>query len=322
MRERLSPHVRALLEAIDAEGLPPMEELSPREARQAALDGNRKTGGEPEPVALVEDIRIAGPAGMIPLRIYTPEGKAPNPALIYFHGGGWVVCNLDTHDVVCRALARRSGAVVVSVDYRLAPEHKFPAAVEDCYAATLWVAQNAERLGIRLDRIAVGGDSAGGNLAAVIARKCRDEQGPPLAMQILVYPVTNLASTSTPSYEEFADGYFLTRAAMQWFRDHYLARPADAEDPSASPLLAVNLGGLPPALVLTAECDVLRDEGEAYAKRLEQAGVRVSMIRCPATIHAFFTMQGVLPEGPQAVDLVAGALRIPQAGPAGSPGPS
>jgi len=329
MREKLSPHARALLEAIDAEGRPPMEELSPQEARQAALEGNRMTGGEPEPVALVEDVRIAGPAGMIPLRIYTPEGKAPSPALIYFHGGGWVVCNLDTHDVVCRALARRSGAVVVSVDYRMAPEHKFPAAVEDSYAATLWVARNAERLGIQPDRIAVGGDSAGGNLAAVVARKCRDAGGPPLALQILVYPVANLASTGTLSYEEFADGYFLTRAAMQWFRDQYLARPADAEDPSASPLLAANFGGLPPALVLTAECDVLRDEGEAYAKRLEQAGVRVSLVRYPATIHAFFTMQGVLPEGRQAIEQVAEALRsmppagiftgasgIPQAGPA------
>lgn len=309
MREKLRLHVRALLEAMDAEGAPPLESLSPQEARDAARAALKDAAGEPEPVARLEDLQIPGPGGAIRLRVYWPEADPLRPGLVYFHGGGWVVCDLETHDVPCRAVARQSGAVVVSVDYRLAPEHKFPAAVEDAYAATRWVAANAERLGIDARRIAVGGDSAGGNLAAVVARKCRDEGGPPLVLQVLVYPVTNLASLETPSYREFAEGYHLTRSEMEWFRAHYLGRPEDAAHPDASPLLAPDLRGLPPALVITAECDPLRDEGEAYAQRMREAGVRVALTRYPGTIHPFFSLAGVLPEGREAVAQVAAAVK-------------
>jgi acetyl esterase len=229
--------------------------------------------------------------------------------MVYFHGGGWVVCDLDTHDVVCTAIARRAGAVVVAVDYRLAPEHKFPAAVIDCYAATIWVAANAERLGIDSKRISVGGDSAGGTLGTVVSLKSRDENGPAIALQVMVYPVTDLSSFATPSYDEFAEGYQLTKAEMEWFRGHYLSSMEDVRDPYASPLLATDLGGLPPALVITAECDPLRDEGEAYAKRLEEAGVPVTCTRYAGMIHPFFSLSGVIPQAFDAIQQVADAVR-------------
>jgi acetyl esterase len=220
-----------------------------------------------------------------------------------------VVCDLDTHDTVCRAIARRAGAVVVAVDYRLSPEYRFPAAVQDSYAATGWVAANAGRLRIDPRRIAVGGDSAGGNLSAVMCLKSREEGGPALALQVLVYPVTNLASFDTPSYSEFAAGYYLTRAEMEWFRGHYLARTEDAQSPYASPLLAPDLRGLPPALVITAECDPLRDEGEAYAKRLAEAGVEVTCTRYAGMIHPFFSLGGAFSQGRRAIEQVAAAVR-------------
>jgi acetyl esterase/lipase len=209
--------------------------------------------------------------------------------------------NLDTHDAVCRALAKESGAVVISVDYRLAPEHKFPAAVDDSYAATVWIAANADRLGIDKHRIAVGGDSAGGNLATVIAMRCRDAGGPALAAQVLIYPVTDVSTFETGSHRELGEGYFLTRAAMEWFTGHYLASADQKRHREASPLLATNLSGLPPALVITAEFDPLRDEGEAYAQRLKQAGVPVTVTRYPGMIHGFVSMQGVVSGGRQAI---------------------
>jgi acetyl esterase len=220
-----------------------------------------------------------------------------------------VVCDLDTHDVICRAICRRAGAVVVPVHYALSPEFKFPAAVNECYTATCWVAANAGRLRIDPGRIAVGGDSAGGNLSTVMCLKARDEGGPPLALQVLVYPVTNLASFDTPSYREFAEGYYLTRAEMEWFRGHYLASVEDASHPYASPLLAEDLRGLPPALVITGECDTLRDEGEAYAKRMADAGVAVTCTRYAGMIHPFFSMGGVLSQGRRALEQVAAAVR-------------
>ncbi len=304
----LDPEVVALLEAVEAQGAPALETLSPGDARKAAAKGLKDVAGEAEPIARVENRSISGPGGEIGIRVYSPEIPRQCPCLVYFHGGGWVVCDLDTHDVVCRAIARRSGAVVVAVDYRLAPEHKFPAAVEDSYAATLWVAANAGGLGIDPRRIAVGGDSAGGNLAAVVSLKSRDEGGPALALQVLVYPVTNLASFDTGSYQAFAEGYNLTRAEMEWFRASYLSRPEDGKHPHASPLLAANLDGLPPALVITAECDPLRDEGEAYARRLEQAGVPVNCTRYPGMIHPFFSMPGALTQARKAIQQVAAAI--------------
>jgi acetyl esterase len=269
----------------------------------------KAVAGQSEEIGRVEDFRIPHPEHPIPIRIFTPTGDGPFPSLVYFHGGGWVVCDLDTHDAVCRAIARRAGAVVVAVDYRLSPEYKFPAAVEDCYTATEWVAANAASLAVDPRRIAVGGDSAGGNLSAVMCLKSRDEGGPALALQVLVYPVTNLASFDTPSYREFAEGYYLTRAEMEWFRGHYLARTEDAQSPYASPLLAPDLRGLPPALVITAECDTLRDEGEAYAKRLAEAGVEVACTRYGGMIHPFFSLGGAFSQGRRAIEQVAAAVR-------------
>jgi len=309
MRKKAYPEVRALLEANEAGGGPALETLSPAEARQAAIDGLRSTAGQAEEIGSVENLTIPYPGRPIPVRVYRPAEEGPWACLIYFHGGGWVVCDLDTHDAACRAIARRAGAVVVAVDYRRSPEYRFPAAVEDCYAATQWVAANAARLEVDARRIAVGGDSAGGNLAAVMCLKSRDEGGPAIALQALVYPVTNLSSFATASYEEFADGYYLTRAEMEWFRGNYLARAEDAESPYASPLLARDLGGLPPAVVITAECDPLRDEGEAYARRLAEAGVEVSCTRYGGMIHPFFSLGAVLSQGRRAIEQVAAAVR-------------
>jgi acetyl esterase len=306
--ELLDPEALKLLAEIQAQGGPALETLPAAEARKAAADGLKAVAGVAEPVASVEDLDIPGPGGTIGIRVYSPGGHGPCPALVYFHGGGWVVCDLDTHDVVCRAIARRAGAVVVAVDYRRAPEHRFPAAVEDACAATVWVAANAARLGVDARRIAVGGDSAGGNLAAVTALQCRDEGGPALALQVLVYPVTNLAAFDTASYASFAAGYNLTKAEMEWFRDCYLARAEDRDHPHASPLLARDLRGLPPALVLTAECDVLRDEGEAYARRLQEAGVPVTCTRYRGMMHPFFSMPGRLTKAREAIAQVAEAI--------------
>lgn len=309
---KLDPGVRALLEMMDADPRPPLETLPVADARLGA-ERMKALGGDPEPVARVEDVRIPGPGAELTVRVYTPQGgSAPRPGFVYYHGGGWVIGNLDTHDHICRALSNRSGAVGVAVDYRLSPEVKFPAAVEDCYAATEWAAANAAKLGIDPARISVVGDSAGGNLATVVAIRSRDRRGPAIASQALVYPVTDLGA-KTASREEFATDNFLTTAAMDWFTAHYLGRPEDAANPDASPLLARDLRGLPPALVITAECDPLRDEGEAYARKLEQDGVAVEY-RCYAgMIHPFLSMLGVLPAAREAADQVAAAIRGAQA---------
>jgi len=307
--ERLHPEVRVLLEMMDAQGAPPLEAEDPIEARNSRLEPMKMLGGEPDALGRVEDLSIPGPGGDLPVRVYASEHGGVRPALVYFHGGGWVLGSLDTHDAVCRALAKESGAVVISVDYRLSPEHKFPSAVDDAHAATMWVAANAERLGIDARRIAVGGDSAGGNMATVVALRFRDAGGPALASQVLLYPVTDLSSSETGSYRELADGYFLTRAAMDWFRGHYLASIDHKSHPEVSPLLAPDLSGLPPALVITAEFDPLRDEGEAYAQRLRQAGVPVTATRYPGMIHGFASMRGVLSGGRQAIQEAAQFVR-------------
>jgi acetyl esterase len=228
---------------------------------------------------------------------------------VYFHGGGYVIGDLDTHDALCRALAEDSGAVVIAVDYRRAPECKFPAAVEDAHAATVWIAKNAERLGIDARRIAVVGDSAGGALATVVAMRCRDAGGPALMAQVLLYPVMDLSSFNTGSYLEFAENYLLTRMAMQWFAGHYLGAAEDGHNPEASPLLAKDLSALPPALVITAEFDPLRDEGEAYAERLTKQGTAVTATRYPGMVHGFAAMLGVLGRGRAAIKEAAQFLR-------------
>jgi acetyl esterase len=286
---------------MDAQGGAPLESLDPIEARSSRLEPMKMLGGEPVALARVEDLSVPGPHGPVPVRLYASEQGGRRPALLYFHGGGFVFGNLDTHDALCRTLARESGAIVISVDYRLSPEHKFPVAVEDSQAATLWAAANAERLGIDVHRMGVGGDSAGGNLATVIAMRCRDAGGPALAFQVLLYPVTDFSTFETESHREFGEGYFLTRSAMDWFSGHYLASGDQKRHPEVSPLLAPDLTGLPPALVITAEFDPLRDEGEAYAQRLRMAGVPVVVSRYPGMIHGFVSMCGVLSGGREAI---------------------
>ena len=239
----------------------------------------RTVEGTPAAVAQVEDITIAGPGGQLPLRIYTPAGTGPFPLLIYLHGGGWVFGTLDQSDNVCRYFTSKVGCIVISVDYRLAPKHKFPAAVEDAYCATQWVAENAKRITGDPARIAIGGASAGGNLAAVVCLMAKDRSGPSLVFQLLAYPPTNIATLETASYRDFARGHGLGKSHVKWYRKQYLANEEDAKNAYASPLLADDLSNLPPALVLTGEFDVLRDEGEAYAKRLKQEGVPARYIR-------------------------------------------
>ncbi len=302
----LDPEAKMLLEQLTTV-VRPFEELSVEEAR-AAIVTLSAAAGEGEPVARVENRTLPGPRGEIPVRVYTPEGRAPFPVLVYFHGGGWVIGNLETHDGLCRHLANAAHCVVVSVDYRLAPEHPFPASGEDAYAATRWVAGNAAALGGDAKRIAVGGDSAGGNLSAVVSLMARDRGGPPIVFQLLVYPATDLPSANM-SYRENAEGYFLTAKSMHWFFAHYCGANPDASDPYLCPLRAKNLGGLPPALVVTAEFDPLRDEGEAYAARLREAGVRTKLTRYPGMIHGFFGMGPLLTQARAATREAADALR-------------
>jgi acetyl esterase len=290
-----------------ASGMPPLHMVPVAEARQMLLAFNRALGGEPEPVGQILDREIPGPQGSIPVRLYTPAGGGPLPALVFFHGGGWVLGNIEAYDTVCRALTNAAGCAVLSVDYRLAPEHKFPAAVEDCYAATRWVVANAATLNLDPARIAVGGDSAGGNLAAVIAQVARDRGGPSLVFQLLVYPVTDYLP-DLPSYAENAEGYLLTKDAMGWVWNHYLLHEAEGKNPLASPLRAADLSGLPPALIITAERDPLRDEGERYATRLQEAGVPVAVTRYDGMIHGFFSMAGMIDQGKQALAQAGAAL--------------
>ena len=303
----LDPEARMLLDQMQGM-IRPFNELSVAEAR-AEIAALAAAAGEPEAVARVENRTIPGPQGEIPVRIYTPDGRAPFPVLVYFHGGGWVIGNLDTHDPLCRQLANAAGCVVVSVDYHLAPEHPYPAAAEDAYAATRWTAANAAVFGGDAARIAVGGDSAGGNLAAVVALMARDRGGPPLVFQLLVYPVTDTPASDHPSYRENAEGYFLTRDMMHWFWNHYCERDQDVADAYLCPLRAKDLGRLPRTLVITAEFDPLRDEGEAYAARLGEAGVRVQLKRYAGMTHGFFGMGTLLAKAREATRDAADALR-------------
>ncbi|MCP5048274.1 MAG: alpha/beta hydrolase [bacterium] len=257
----------------------------PVQLRKIILNQARKQRGTPEEVKGIEKITIPGPGGEIPLRIYTPEGSGPFPVLVHIHGGGWVFGDLETHDNICRVLANRVTGVVVSVDYRLSPEHKFPAALEDSFAAYQWTVANIDRLNGKKEHIAVLGDSSGGNLAAVVCMMAKEKKVPAPAFQVLLNPVLNLASMDTQSYLDNAVGAGLSLKSMEYFREHYLSNPEERQNPYVSPLLAVDLSGLPPALVVTGEFDVLRDEGEAYAKRLQEAGVAAGYFRFPGIRH-------------------------------------
>ena len=298
----LDPQAKALLDFLGFTSQPGIETLTPQAARDRfrALTDARKQMGANEPVHQVRDVKIAGPAADIPVRIYAPDIPKPAPVLIYYHGGGWVLGDLDSHDHVCRAIANAVPCVVGSVDYRLAPEAKFPAAVDDSYAAIEWVAANANELGIDRNRIAVGGDSAGGNLAAVVSRMARDRRGPEPIYQLLIYPATDMRMIAA-SLQENAEGPLLTRASMAWFIEHYLSGEKDKLDPLASPLLAADLSALPPAFILTAECDPLRDEGEDYGNKLKQAGVSVEVRRYAGMPHGFFSFGAALNSAKEAM---------------------
>jgi acetyl esterase len=303
----LHPQAKALLDFLASAGAPPIEQLPLSEAR-AVRSEMIESGGPEEPVAEVQNRTVPGPGGPIPVRLYRPVKKDTLPALVYFHGGGFVICNLDTHDRQCRALANASGCAVISVDYRLAPEHKYPAAVEDAYAATKYVAEHAAEFGVDPNRIAVGGDSAGGNLATVVSLLSRDRGGPRLKFQLLVYPMVDFYDQS-PSMQHYSKDYFLTREGMDWFTESYLPNREAGLEPSASPTNATDLRGLPPAMVLTAECDPLRDQGEAYARKLQGAGVAVELKRYEGMFHPFFQFGAVLDTARVAMKDAASAVR-------------
>ena len=306
----LHPEAQALLTLIEERGIPPTHTLSPVEAR--ALYRERRGFTQPAAPAVGElrDLAAEGPHGPIPLRLYRPlhpGTDAPLPVLVYFHGGGWVIGDLDTHDTLCRQLANGSGCAIVAVDYRMGPEHRFPTAVDDCIAATAWVRREAESLRLDPDRLAVGGDSAGGNLAAVISIAARDAGDVAIRYQLLIYPATDMRR-GHPSHTENGNGYLLTTETIGYYHDHYIADPAHDLDWRASPLLHPDLSRLPPALVLTAGFDPLRDEGFDYANRLVAAGNRATYVCFERQIHGFITMGKVIDEANAAVTLCAGEL--------------
>ena len=302
--------VQTLLDMLEQMGGASLSATTPEEARARfrVLTVDARDPESVVPVGAVEDLTVAGGAGQLPARLYRPEAADPNgaPVLVFFHGGGFVIGDLDTHDNQARRLCRDLEALVVSVDYRLAPEHPFPAPLDDCFAATRWVAEHAAELGADPRRLAVGGDSAGGNLATAVALRCRDEDGPALAAQLLIYPVTDLSTPDRPSRVDNAEGYLLTRDDMSWFESAYVP-DGQATDPLASPLLA-DLSGLPPSVVVTAEYDPLRDEGDAYAEALRAAGVSVVHERFDGLIHGFFGMGPLSTACEQAVSRTCSAL--------------
>ena len=308
----INPDAAKVVELIIASGRPPYPTIGHVAAREIFVASRAILQPDPSPVGEVRDLAAAGPAGEIPLRLYRGQGtdaSRPQPALIYYHGGGWVLGNLESHDGVCRDIANAALCTVISVDYRLAPEAKFPAAADDSIAAAQWIHDNADALGIDRNRLAVGGDSAGGNLSAVVALHARDNGGPKLKLQVLIYPSTDMSSVY-PSYEEFAEQLPLTRTTMDWFVDLYLkSRARDAEDWRASPLHANSLAGLPPAYVITAAMDPLRDEGEEFARALMNAGVAVETKRFDGQIHGFLTMGRIIQDSQVAIADIATELR-------------
>lgn len=304
----LDPQAKMVLDFLSSRDTPSLEKLPLDQARLAFEKMSQMSCTPPPPVTHIEDRQIAGPGGQIPLRIYSPFLEGTHPVLVYYHGGGWVIGNIESHDSLCRQLANQSQCIVISVDYRLAPEHKFPAAVEDAYAAVQWVANHAEEIHVDAHRIAVGGDSAGGNLAAVVCLMAKKESSPSIAFQLLIYPATGMSS-DTNSHKENGEGYFLTKDLMTWFTSCYIQSVEDLDNPYVAPLKAQDFSGLPPAFVLTGEFDPLRDEGEAYAEKLRNAGVCVESKRYEGMIHGFICMDGFLEKGKQAIADSAHALQ-------------
>lgn len=307
----LDPQARALLDLMIERGVPPTHTLTPAEARRFYRERRFFTQPDPAEVAAVEALQADAPHGPVALRAYRPAGAAADrvlPVLVYFHGGGWTIGDLDTHDVLCRDLANAGGCAVVSVDYRMGPEYRFPAAVEDCIDATRWVRDHAAALKVDPRRLAVGGDSAGGNLAAVVCIALRDALEPLPAFQLLIYPATDMRAVA-PSHTHNAQGYLLTADSIAYYRGHYIADPAQWTDWRASPLLADDLGRLPPALVITAGFDPLRDEGRQYADALSGAGTTAQYVCFERQIHGFITMGRVIDEANTAVALCGAALR-------------
>jgi len=305
----IDPQVQAVIDAMEqaeAEGRPQAHELGPEGARQFYIDTRGAVSPEPPDVAHLAELEVAGPAGPIPVRYYRPIGSAEDdilPVMVYFHGGGWVIGDRDTHDVVCRQLANDGDFAVLNVDYRLAPEAKFPAAVDDCFAVVKWAVNGAAGLKVDLERIALAGDSAGGTLTTVCAKLALD-QGTPIAFQAMIYPATDM-HRKTKSHEEFSDGYLLTKEVQDWFHEQYLSSDAERDDWRASPILIEDLRGMPPAYILTCGYDPLRDEGKAYADRLAEAGVPVNYKCHEGMIHAFITMGKVIDETAVAIADVA-----------------
>ena len=304
----LDPNVQLMLSAMEQGGQGGLSEMGVEQARAMIEQFDTLAAGQPVDLPRVEDLTGPGPAGDIPLRLYSPAADAVLPVIVFFHGGGWVIGNIKSHDFVCRKLAKQTGLTVISVDYRLAPEHVFPCAAEDCYAITKWVAENGQALKVDGSRLAIGGDSAGGNLTAVTALLARDRGGPTIAFQLMVYPVID-GMMSFPSYKENAEGYLLTAADMAWFYEQYAPAGVDRKNPLLSPLYAPDLSGLPPALVITAEFDPLRDEGEAYADALQQAGVEARSSRYDGMVHGFFGLDAIIPAAAPAMEEAAAALK-------------
>ncbi|MDB5899170.1 MAG: alpha/beta hydrolase fold-3 domain protein [Ramlibacter sp.] len=307
----LHPQAQALMRLMEERGVPPTHSLGPQQARDFYRERRTFTQPDPPEVGAVRDLAAPGPAGPIPLRSYRPMGAAPGtvlPVLVYYHGGGWVIGDLDTHDVLCRQLCNGSGCAVVAVDYRMGPEARFPAAVDDAIAAARWVSRHATELKIDPARLAVGGDSAGGNLAAVVALAARDSADLPIAFQLLIYPATD-QRRGWPSHTSNGQGYLLTRDTMDYFHDHYIDDKKHDLDWRASPLLHPDHAKLPPAFVLTAGYDPLRDEGLQYAHALSAAGSRAALVNFERQIHGFITMGRVIDEANTAVQLCAAQLK-------------
>ncbi len=302
----VDPQIQTLLDK--GTGVPATHTL-PVDVARAQYEARIALMAPPADIAGTRELITEGPGGKLRIRLYTPQGSGPFPLLVFFHGSGFVLCSLETHDGMCRNLCAGAQCVVASVDYRLAPEHKFPAGIDDCLHATRWAAAHAAELGADASRVAIGGDSAGGTMAAVTALRVRDEGGPGLRGQLLLYPVTDYHTPGTPSYEKNAEGYGLTRDTMKWFWNHYLTHPSEGAHPHASPLRAADFTGLPPALVITAEYDPLRDEGELYAERLRRAGVSTALSRYDGVNHGFMFWVGLVDKAGAAMNQAVHWLR-------------